>query len=79
MTKTVFLHPGHVTSRNDGDVHYIDSGQLARLYGVKRRDCVVVYQNRRVKGINNEAWRAGIHLYPKADGNYTHPGLEVAK
>lgn len=33
------LHPGFVTSKNDGDEHYISAGKLMELYGLKREEC----------------------------------------
>lgn len=34
------LHPGYVTSKNDGDQHFIGGPRLAQLYGVDIRQCV---------------------------------------
>lgn len=34
------LCPGPVTSRNDGQRHYVGAEALRRLYGVAARDCV---------------------------------------
>lgn len=36
------LFPGHVTSKTDGDVHFVGAQDLARLYGVNMRECVVL-------------------------------------
>jgi len=36
------LCPGMVTSKYDGDRHFIDAGRLANLYGVRMADCFVV-------------------------------------
>jgi len=42
MTIRYILRPGTVTSRTDGDRHFITAGQLARLYGVNPAECLVV-------------------------------------
>jgi len=74
------LHPGPVTSQSDGQTHFVDAHQLARLYGVSPSECVVVawdngpgheivYRIRRER-----IERMGlIHLRPRSDGNYTLP------
>lgn len=61
------LHPGYVTSRNDGDTHFIGGPRLARLYGVDIQDCVFgdVPSYREEDG--------DIHLRPRSDGNYALP------
>lgn len=70
------LHPGRVTSRNDGQRHYISALRLAELYGVNLRDCVVC------DALSDPSWRAyreqagDIHLHPRADGDYR---LELAE
>lgn len=35
------LYPGHIPSKHDIDMHYIDAPTLARLYGVDLKDCYV--------------------------------------
>lgn len=82
MTAKYALHPGPVTSKRDGDRHFIDAHQLARLYGVSPRECVVVPWDvrpgpgharthelllDRIKRMNL------VHLYPRHDGKYTLP------
>ena len=58
------LHPGKVTSRTDGDIHYISALALAKLYGIEPGKYVVYnrYGYREKDG--------DIHLYPRRDGNY---------
>lgn len=36
--------PGWVTSKNDGDRHWITAEQLMRLYVVRREQCIVAGQ-----------------------------------
>ena len=80
MTAKYALHPGPVTSKRDGDRHFIDAHQLAFLYRVRPSECVVVPWNvepgrelqrqlllERIERMNL------IHLHPRASGNYTLP------
>lgn len=61
------LHPGEVMSRTDGDRHYIDAFQLARLYGVDWKECIVfVGSNSNFDYTNIEG---DVHLYPRYDGD----------
>jgi len=81
MTIKYALFPGPVRSRRDGQYHYIHEADLARLYGVRMSDCLVV--RRAVNGPNE--WRERemlldrikeqglIELRPRYDGNYTLP------
>jgi len=59
------IHPGRVKSQWDGEIHYISSDRLMRLYGVEPKECVVVRDNRGHR--NYEDLK---HLYPKPDGDY---------
>lgn len=61
------LHPGYVTSKNDGDRHFIGGPRLARLYGVDIRQCVFgdTPEYREQEG--------DVHLIPRISGNYTLP------
>jgi hypothetical protein len=62
------IHPGWVTSRTDGDRHFITAPVLARLYGV--RDYVVADQ----RGHRPEP--GDVDLYPRFDGDYRVPEAE---
>lgn len=65
------LCPGNVRSKSDGDVHFISSRQLARLYKVSHKDCIVVedLSKRNIEFIENKFPNI-IFLYPRYDGNY---------
>lgn len=65
MTRYV-LHPGWVTSKNDGDRHYITSLKLIDLYGVHPACC-------RVHRPDVEDKEGEAHLWPRYDGNYSLP------
>lgn len=66
------LYPGFVTSKTDGETHFISSLELARLYRVKISECITVSENRPdlSRGIDLTGC---IHLYPREDGNYCLP------
>lgn len=40
--KKYMVYPGWIPSANDGDMHYISSQDLIRLYGVNRNECIIV-------------------------------------
>ena len=77
MAAKYALFPGHVTSKRDGDWHHVDARQLAWLYNVPPRECVVVREtlNPREREILLEhIKRQGlIELRPRYDGNYSIP------
>jgi hypothetical protein len=81
MTAKYALHPGPVTSKSDGDRHFIDARTLARLYRVSPCDCVLVPWEAPRPGLERERElllerieRMGlVHLYPSHSGNYTPP------
>lgn len=80
MVAKYALHPGMVTSKRDGDRHFIDAHQLARLYGVRPSECVVVPWNveqgreRQHQLLLERIERMDlIHLHPRYDGNYKLP------
>lgn len=66
--KRYILRPGWVTSRHDGDRHYIKAPALARLYDVPMGECVVIPQGQSLVGFH-EIDRFKI-LCPRANGKY---------
>jgi len=66
------LCPGLVTSENDLQEHYIDAPQLARLYGVSLRDCVILRNRYSPTGVH-VLCKGRIFLGPRHDGNYSLP------
>lgn len=70
------LYPSHVTSRTDGDRHYIGAPQLARLYRVPMGECLVIsdedYRRPDRRGKLALAEKL-IALWPRYDGNYKLP------
>ena len=66
------LCPGYITSKNDGDLHYISAMQLAELYGVNIRKCIVVDFDRPETYMGRDLSKY-IKLRPKYYGNYNLP------
>ena len=64
----IFLYPGYIRSKNDGDTHFISARQLARLYNVDNSKCIVIDHDSFPRWEEKEG---DIHLYPKYSGNYT--------
>lgn len=64
--KKYTVHPGYVTSKHDGEEHFIGAEPLMRLYRVAPADCIVIPWDRpspiRTTGT--------IHLYPRYNGDY---------
>jgi len=72
MPTKYLLCPGRVTSKTDGDDHFIDERALARLYGVSMSECEV----RPERAFGRFGWRPTpglIELRPRYDGNYKLP------
>lgn len=68
--KTKYLVvPGYVTSKNDGDRHFIGAGDLMRLYGVNPQECRVVTEEGSTFGSEKDL----IVLRPSYSGNYSLP------
>lgn len=69
------VFPGHVTSRSDGDRHYISASQLIHLYCVDPLECRVF--NGCPGG--RSGGRSGgslISLFPRRDGEYPDLGMQ---
>lgn len=64
------IHPGYVTSRNDGETHFISSAQLMHLYKVNPAECVVASRGRPHWHIHDGCANNLKHLYPRSDGRY---------
>lgn len=64
------LHPGWITSKYDGDQHYIGVAQLARLYKLRHDEYVIWYDDE-LNPLKHDDY---IHLYPSYHGSYGRPG-----
>ncbi|MNX81497.1 hypothetical protein D3C86_1131860 [compost metagenome] len=82
MSARYLLCPGPVTSKTDGDRHHITARQLAHLYGVPMKECVVLPDaelgalggGRRRTELQARADRGElITLYPRYNGDYSLP------
>jgi hypothetical protein len=63
----IFLHPGYVISKNDGQRHFVNAQRLADLYNVYKPRCIVVLPE------SEKDWQdlpGDIHLHPRYNGNY---------
>lgn len=68
------LCPGMVTSRYDGQDHYVSARQLARLYGVDMKLCVIFATNPgRSLSEDRSRYPGLIFLGPRYNGDYTLP------
>lgn len=68
------IHPGPVYSKTDGDLHYIGTHELVKLYGVDPN--YAVDELRVTGGLLREEAEGRVrlvHLHPRYDGNYTLP------
>lgn len=76
--KKYLLCPGYVTSRTDGDRHYITADQLARLYRVNPSDCEVrqdaePWESPSLAAVRKQRHAGLIKLGPRYDGDYRLP------
>jgi hypothetical protein len=69
VTEKYALHPGYVSSKQDGDRHYIGIGQLVRLYELQPNEYVVWDK----EGSCGRFWDDYVHLYPDYEGRYGRP------
>ena len=73
MIVKYLLCPGFVTSKTDGQAHYIGARTLADLYGVQMHECKVRPDRHQ---FGRHAWGPPhdlIELHPRNDGDYTLP------
>lgn len=70
MTVRYVLHPGWITSKSDGQYHYITAHRLAELYGVPMRYCTIQWnvEHPNYRPIHEQP--DDIHLFPLFDGSY---------
>jgi hypothetical protein len=66
--KTFVVRPGYVTSRSDGDRHWIGAQQLMELNGVDPRDCVI--EDPKIPLHPGYDVESMVVLEPKEDGEY---------
>lgn len=71
MKKKYAVCPDWVTSRSDGERHYVDAQALVSLYGVNPSECVVAAPSR--ERSRQQQFHGLIELRPRSDGNYKLP------
>lgn len=75
MNKKFILHPGIITSRLDGEDHYINAGTLAKLHKVDINECIIMtsakeMNNTLINGVTKEQMKKMINLYPNPNEIY---------
>lgn len=69
--KKYICQGGWVTSKNDGDRHYIPASRLPQLYGIDPSECYFINEG---DPPNTYPWYIGLQvLSPRYDGDYTPP------
>lgn len=71
--KRFAVHPGHVRSKNDNDLHFISFSKLCHLYRVDPKECVDMSREHLSRGFDEnhpENSKNLIQLFPKYNGNY---------
>lgn len=63
------LCPGRIPSKHDRDWHFVSARQLARLYGVSMRECVISDGGPQSYSEDLDL----IRLHPRFDGKYQLP------
>ena len=71
--KKYAVFSGHVTSKSDGEIHFISNHDLCRLYHVNPSDCVMVNPSYGVTGYSRVYIASLIPLRPQYDGDYSLP------
>ena len=70
MKPQYIVHAGYVTSRTDGDEHYVSAPELARLYGLKRHQWIE-FRPEILRAMTLSEYNSYTHLHPREDGDYT--------
>lgn len=71
MEKKYLVIGGKVKSRSDGDIHYVNAAQLARLYHVYPAECIFEEEKYPEPiGVARSRRTDLIVLRPREDGNY---------
>lgn len=65
------IHEGYVTSKNDGEEHFITGARLIELYHLNPSECKITrypFDSTRNLGMNHDGLQC---LYPRYDGDYS--------
>jgi hypothetical protein len=82
MSKKYRCMGGYITSRSDGDRHYISAHKVAELYGVSPAECIFVDiddSTEKTKGYHPDFIESMVTLWPRDSGNYELPKEELDK
>jgi hypothetical protein len=63
----------YITSKNDGDRHFITCNQLIRLYSVREEECICMENGTKRYQMYRDRYGDLIELRPKFDGDYRLP------
>jgi general stress protein YciG len=71
--KKFLVIPGTITSKSDGDRHFIGARELMRLYRVKQEECVVMSEEDvvRYNPYSSKYPMNLVRLEPRYDGDYS--------
>lgn len=72
----IAVHPGYVTSKYDGDYHFISFDKLCELYGLDSKKCIFWDDNNHIKNIGKIKDNY-YHLYPLINGKYKEVSNEL--
>jgi hypothetical protein len=73
INKKYFVIADYITSKNDGDRHFITCNQLMRLYSVREEECVCLENGTERYKMYVDRYGNLIELRPKSDGDYRLP------
>lgn len=68
MEPHIFVHPGWIRSRSDGDSHFIGFSQLCHLY--KLNPCTAINADVDSQMLGIYLCEGDKHYYPRYDGDY---------
>jgi hypothetical protein len=78
MDKKYLVVGGYVTPMNNGDRHFVSARELIALYGVKEKECRILYSEESLnyeKAVENAEKEGLTILYPRYDGDYSIANL----
>jgi hypothetical protein len=76
MSEKFAVHPGHITSDTDSDIHHISATELVNLYQLSPGS-YIIWDRERPETYEGRIYAEYIHLYPKRNGNYKKPSNYV--
>lgn len=71
------IYPGFITSKNDGQEHYIDGNTLIKLYQLNRMECIILYYEDPTSASKNA--KDLIQLHPRYHGDYEQHLIDKLK